>query len=47
MESIDSDAYSENDEDSLPGEDEVSALFRDTAALVLKINQTPLLALYK
>lgn len=26
MESIDSDAYSENDEDSIPGEDEVLTL---------------------
>lgn len=33
VESIDSDAYSENDEDSVPGEDEVSALFWEAAAL--------------
>lgn len=34
VESIDSDAYSENDEDSVPGEDEVWTLFCAAAALV-------------
>lgn len=34
VESINSDAYSENDEDSVPGEDEVSALFCDAAAVI-------------
>lgn len=34
VESIDSDAYSENDEDSIPGEDEVLTLFCEAAALV-------------
>lgn len=43
VESIDSETYSENDEESIPGEDEVSALFHDRViqTLVLARKNSP------